>query len=186
MSFADLIAKAQSTGRSNRLNDNTVSEATIVGITIKFSRAKKTLLIADLLIDKCAGKAAGTHSDANKTPFLAGVPLTEGTQVGELITLSDDHGPGVAQELVLAAVGTDVKSISPEDLEKLVELIPRPDKDTAPKGTNAARGLKVRIDSIPYTKKNGQSRFVSKYTNVPQTPEELAANIARLDKLGLK
>lgn len=186
MYFADLIAKATSTGRNNRINDNTINEVTIVGCQLKKARTGKLLFIADLLIDKSAGKSAGNHSDTAKTPFAAGVPSAEGTQVGEVITLSDDHGPGVAQELVLAGVGVNIKDITPEQLSALVEKVPRFDKDITPNGANAARGLRIRVDSIPYTKKNGQSRFVSKYQNIPQTEEQLKANIARLDQLGLK
>jgi hypothetical protein len=39
---------------------------------------------------------------------------------------------------------------------------------------------------VSYTTKQGRSRFVANYSQVPQTPDQLAENIARLDKMGVK
>jgi len=185
--FGDLLARAKTTERNPRLNENTINEVSVTGIHLLKARAGgKLFFIADLLIDKSVGKGPGTFEDEAKTPFPAGNAHTPGAQVSEATDLTTDWGPGLAQQFVLAGVGVDPKSISVEELSALIEKVPKMDKDMTPNGANEARGLKLRIETVPYKKKDGKTRFVSKYTNVPQTPEEFAANRARLDSLGIK
>jgi hypothetical protein len=187
MNFGQLLAAAKTTERNPRLNENTINEVSITGIHLLKARAGgKLFFIADLLIDKSVGKGPGTFEDEAKTPFAAGNAHTPGAQVSEATDLTTDWGPGLAQQFVLAGVGVDPKSISVEELSALIEKVPKHDKDLTPNGVNAARGLKLRIETVPYKKKDGKTRFVSKYTNVPQTPEEFAANRARLDAMGIK
>jgi len=185
--FGDLLARAKTTERNPRMADNTINEVSIAGIHLLKARSGgKLFFIADYLVDKSVGKGAGTFDDEARTPYPEGNAHTAGAQVGEAIDLTTDWGPGLAQQLVLAGVGVDPKSISVEELSALIEKVPKMDKDMTPNGVNAARGLKLRIETVPYKKKDGKTRFVSKYTNVPQTPEEFAANRARLDSLGIK
>jgi len=186
MNFGELLANAKGTQRGARINDNSVNEMTIAGIRLKKTRKGKLAFIVDYVVDKSAGKSAGNHADDARTPYPAGNAHIEGTQVSEYIDLTEDWGPGIAKELLLAALGASEKDVTPEQASLLFEKVPRSDKELAPSGANVARGLKLRVDMVSYTTKQGRSRFVANYSQVPQTPDQLAENIARLDKMGVK
>lgn len=174
MNFADLIATSETSERGARFRAGTINECSFAGVTLKKSRKGKLYFISEFVIDK----STSTLKDIE--------PHAVGSTVSDVVSLDEDWGPGKAQQIILAGVGREPKSTSPEELSKLVARIPRMDKDTAPDGMNVARGLKVRVELTPYETKEKKQRYVTNFSHIKQTPEELAANRKRLDDLGVK
>lgn len=175
MDFLKLIETAQSVARNPRFNDDTINNCTIAGLELKQSRqGGKVFLIVDLLIDESVAK----------TPTA--VAHKPGAVVTDMVTMTDDWGPGKAKEIVLAAIGANEKELQPGQFAKLLQTVMRPGSFTAEGGINGCRGTHVRVETVPYTTKKSQGRQVTRYTNIPTSIEQVKANAERLTASGIK
>lgn len=173
MDFLKMIETAQAVARNPRLNDDTINNCILAGLELKRARTGKVFLIVDLFIEGSTAKSSGAQAH------------TVGGVATDMVTMTDDWGPGKAKEIILASLGVDEKALQPGQFQKLLEIVMRR-SDLAPNGINGTRGARLRVETVPYETKKGEKRFVSRYTNIPTTPDELKANAERLTAAGIK
>lgn len=178
MSVWDTIGKANATQGGTPFAPGTRGVCTVLALReLTSNNGKGEILILEAAIETSEAKSEEFITDmaTNKTAKV--ITQKPGTEVSSVYMLSQHKAaPGAAKAMLLAVVGENESSLTPEAWQKIVELA---------KHDNGAllRGTKVGFNT--YTKQTRDSKKTIhpvRFSHIEQTDEEIEANAKRYTK----